>query len=180
MQQTTTEQTFTTPNSIPYNHHKEDNLYQVTPTPHPTILPSNPRITVHVPDDHDYEPTTDREPFIHGDPRQPVKKAANPYPFRFPDDPQLQQQVFAPTPIPQAVTPVVNYRQPEPDFIYQSEELLPTPQTPVKRKIVSRPEENRSQVPEQPEPIVQQIPSNRNRKVPRVIDSNKARNPLER
>lgn len=173
--QTTPEPSYTTLNSIPnYHHHKDSNPYQVTPTPHPSLIPSNHRIPS--PDLEYEEPITEREPFIHGDPRQPVKKSANPYPFLFPDDPQLNPQIFAPTPVSQPI----NYRHPEPDFIYQQQEVLPTPQTPVKRKINSRPEENRSEIPENEEPPVQVTPSNRNRKVPRVIDANKARNTLDK
>lgn len=87
----------------------------------------------------------------------PVKKEAQP--FRFPD------QNYSPV-------QVTRRPGPEPDFIYEEEQALePTP-LPVKRKIASQPEENRS------EELVS-TNDGRRKVVPRVIESNKARNPLE-
>lgn len=104
----------------------------------------------------------------------PVKKEA--IPFRFPDeDPYVNHA---------ANRPVFN-RQPEPEFIYNDDEQQQQQvlQGQAKRKIVSQPAvENSSDEGDQVPVLVTPLPVNedRRKKVPRVIEANKARNPLEK
>jgi hypothetical protein len=131
----------------------------------------------HVPQPQHFERPDPQPQDFEAHERQPVKKEAQP--FRFPDENPPNQNFH------QTSQPTFQQRRPEPEFIYddvdQDQQEYQEPiAPPAKRKVVSQPPENSSDEGDRQSVLVTPLPSDeRRKKIPKVIEANKARNPLD-